>query len=51
MRKYAIILGIALALCGSTAAFGQDMPRVEIFGGSRFVFRLSSPKLNSQAIS
>jgi opacity protein-like surface antigen len=37
VRKFAIILGIALGLCGSTSAFGQDVPRIEIFGGYSYL--------------
>ena len=37
MRKFAIILGIALGLCGSTSTFGQDVPRAEVFGGYSYL--------------
>jgi outer membrane immunogenic protein len=37
VRKFAIILGITLGLCGSTSAFGQDVPRAEVFGGYSYL--------------
>jgi hypothetical protein len=37
MRKFGLILGIALGLCGSASAFGQNTPRVEFFGGYSYL--------------
>jgi hypothetical protein len=33
MLEFTLILGIALGLCGSTAAFRQNVPGIDIFGG------------------
>lgn len=35
MRKFMLIVGVVLALCGS--AFGQDVPRAEVFGGYSYL--------------
>ncbi len=35
MRKFALVVGAVLGLCGS--AFGQDVPRAEVFGGYSYL--------------
>jgi Outer membrane protein beta-barrel domain/PDZ domain len=37
VRRFMFILGIALGLCASTSAFGQDAPQYEIFGGYSYL--------------
>jgi opacity protein-like surface antigen len=37
LHKLVAILAIVLGLCGSTSTFGQDVPRVDVFGGYSYL--------------